>query len=63
MNINNKFNFGEVVYLTTDPEQYRRIVTQIIVTPSGLLYSLSCGMAISEHFDFEISRDKDVVYG
>jgi hypothetical protein len=38
MNINNKFNLGEIVYLITDEDQKERMVTGIQVRPNGICY-------------------------
>ena len=61
MTINNVFDIGVSVYLKTDPEQLERIVYGIEIRVTGLLYSLCCGTSTSNHYDFEISKDKDVV--
>ena len=60
MNINNKYNFGDKVFLFTDDEQKERIVTAIKIQPSNLLlYGLSCGIEPeSYHFDIEITGTK-----
>lgn len=58
MVVDNKYEFGETVYLKTDEEQKTRIVTSIKVFPYGeVIYVLSCGVAMSEHYDFEISKE------
>lgn len=56
-----KFSLGQTVYLVTDKEQEKRIVTAIIERQSGVLYELSCGLDISSHYDFEISADEDTL--
>lgn len=61
MVIDNKFDFGQEVYLKTDPEQLKRIVTQFSVTKNGIVYELSFGAIVSPHYDFEISTEKDTV--
>lgn len=56
------YSFGDIVFLKTDPEQLERIVTGIMLRPSGaVLYDLSCGMHSSYHYEFEISGDKDLL--
>lgn len=59
MVIDNKYNLGQVVFLHTDPDQLRRIVTQINILSGGvLIYGLSqCG-SYSEHTEVEISKNK-----
>lgn len=61
MVIENKFNFGDVVYLKTDPEQRPRIVTTFSVGATSILYELSSGTITSWHRDFEITYEKDVL--
>jgi hypothetical protein len=62
MVIENKYNLGDIVYLKTDPDQLRRIVTAIVVGPNGLLYDLSIGGGGSQHYDIEISVEKDILF-
>lgn len=63
MIIDNTFEISEIVYLITDKEQIRRVVTSIKVCPdSSLMYQLSSGTTASDHYDFEISRTEDIEY-
>jgi len=59
MNIDNKFEIEEVVFLITDNEQSLRIVTAIQVSKRQLLYRLVCGTSESWHYEFEISSNKN----
>lgn len=60
MLIENKYDFGDIVYLVTDGEQLPRIVTSIKIFKNGeLLYLLSCGVSASDHYDFEMTKEKD----
>lgn len=61
MTIENKFKLKQVVYLKTDQDQKPRIVTSITIKPNDLLYEVSCGSDASDHFDFEMSAEKDVM--
>lgn len=61
MVINTKYDIGEKVYLKTDSEQKERVVTQILMTPGTLIYTLSCGTEETTHYDMEISIEKDIV--
>lgn len=61
MFIDNKFEFSETVYLKTDPNQYPRIITRMSVTKGSITYELSSGSTTSWHYDFEISRTKDIL--
>ncbi len=59
--VNNKFEIGEIVYLVTDQEQRKRVVTGITICPDdSLLYEVITGTSPSKHYDFEISREEDV---
>jgi hypothetical protein len=61
INIDNKFNIGQVVYLKTDPEQHARIVTSMSITKDSIMYFLSFGITDSRHYDFEISDEINVL--
>lgn len=56
-----KFKISQEVYLKTDKEQEKRIVTAIIERQTGYIYELTCGTEISEHYDFEINMEEDVL--
>lgn len=65
MSLNNAKNkshtdiqIGEIVYLITDDEQKERMVTSYTVYPNGIIYTLSQGINISNHYIFEITRGK-----
>ncbi len=59
MEIKNKYNIGDVVYLHTDEDQVANIVTGFTVRPGGLLaYIISyCGTETNV-YDFEITTSK-----
>ena len=62
MVIDNKYEIGDIVYLTTDPDQAKRVVTSIHIRPNEqITYELSCGSHASDHYDFEISDEKTVL--
>jgi hypothetical protein len=54
--IDNKFKLGQMVYLKTDIDHIKRIVTQIVVEETGLRYMLSCGVLFSFHYETEIEE-------
>lgn len=54
------FDIGTEVYLKTDEDQKKRIVTVIHLKQTGLLYGVSCGNSESWHYDFEMSETIDV---
>lgn len=61
MLIDNKYSIGQVVFLKTDPDQLPRIVTQIKITSKDILYQLSICASVSDHYDYEISENKNVL--
>jgi len=61
MLIDNKFEFGEIVYLKTDKEQNPRIVYMMKVLQNEILYELACGTTVSTHYEFEISKEINVL--
>lgn len=62
MNLKNRYTFGDMVYITTDIEQKKRIITSIVVKPNGLVYEVSCGdEEPSYHYEFELSDSEDTL--
>jgi hypothetical protein len=62
MVINNKFEIGETVYQTTDPNQFPRIITRFCVNPEGVItYEIFSGSISSWHYAFELSREKNTI--
>ncbi len=61
MKIETKYEFGQIVYLSTDPEQNGRMVCGFTVTPGDILYKLCLGTSVSDHYDFEITEEKDIL--
>lgn len=61
MRVENIFDIGQIVYLVTDPEQNKRIVTGLLIKPNSILYELSCGSNCSNHYAMEISADVDIL--
>lgn len=53
-----EYNIGDEVYLKTDPDQLRRMVTGYTVRPIGILYLLSSGSSEGQHYSVEITKDK-----
>lgn len=54
-----QFQLGEAVYLKTDVEQLRRIITGITERASGHVYLLTHGASNETvHYAMEISREK-----
>jgi hypothetical protein len=61
MLIENKFNIGDTVYLKTDTDQNERIVTGLNIRLNSISYALSCGENESYHYEFEISKEKNIL--
>jgi hypothetical protein len=57
-----EYGLGEFVYLVTDEEGKRRIVSSVQFTQANVAnYQLACGPEFSWHYPIEISREKPVV--
>ena len=61
MLVDSKYKIGGVVYLKTDIDQRKRLVTGINIRSAGIVYLLSCGVEESYHYDFEITEDVNVL--
>lgn len=61
MVIDNKFQLGDIVYLKTDSDQKRRMVGKISVSQMGLIYLLMCGTDATEHYEIEITNEKEIL--
>jgi hypothetical protein len=59
MVIKNLFEYGETVYLKTDPHQQERIITAFTLRGANITYELSICELVSWHSDVEITRDFD----
>lgn len=60
--IEHQFTWGQEVYLKTDREQSPRMVLSFTVFKSGeVMYNLVCGSYKSEHFEFELSAEVNVL--
>lgn len=60
--IENKYEIGETVYLITDSEQNPRIIIAFTVYKAGeILYKLVSGTIMSDHYDFELTQQKNVL--
>ena len=61
MVIENKYNIGDLVYLTTDTDQFQRLVIAINILPNNITYGLQCGTDVRYHYDIEISKEKTII--
>ena len=57
----NKFKIGDYVYLKTDIDQYKRMVTGYTVRGNSIVYLLSFGSEETSHYDIEIDEEMDVL--
>lgn len=58
MLLDTQYKLGETVYLVTDTDQCKRLVTGYMIRTNGITYKLSCGVEATWHYDFEISKKK-----
>jgi len=56
-----KFKIGDYVYLKTDNNQYKRLVTGYTVRPGTVIYKLSLGSEETTHYELEISAEVDML--
>lgn len=52
------FNYGDIVYLITDPEQEERMVTGVLIQGSQVQYQLTRCTQVSYHLDIEIRTER-----
>ena len=57
--IKTNYKIGQAVYLITDPDQFERIVTGIVLRPNSVSYYLSFITMETMHYDFEIATEKN----
>ena len=55
------FNIGDYVYLKTDVDQNRLIITGYTVRFNEITYLLSLGEDESTHYELEISNEIDIL--
>lgn len=61
MVVENEYEIGERVYLSTDKDQYPRVIFGFIITKSEILYKCACGTQTSDHYGFELSKEVNVL--
>lgn len=61
MILNCKYSIGDIVYVVTDKDQSARQITGISFRATGVLYELASGPTTSDHYEFEISEEIDVL--
>lgn len=57
MKIETKYDYGQIVFLIHDPDQLERMVIGINGRPTGIIYLLACGIAVTEHYELEIASE------
>ena len=61
MVIDNKFEIGQTVFINTDSDQSKRVITAISILPGSLLlYDVCCGALVSKHYEFELSDNENI---
>lgn len=57
------FKIGDYVYLKTDVDQYKRIVTGYTIRDNSekVVYLLSLGTEETSHYQCEISTEEDII--
>ena len=61
-NLDIEYALGEFVYLVTDPDQFKRLVTGYYVSMDGtVMYEVALASMGSKYYADELSRDKDVM--
>jgi len=60
MNIQLKYNFGQIVYLTTDEEPLKRMITGVKIRKGLVLYGLSQGTEETWHMEIEFQIEKPI---
>tara|TARA_R110001632_G_scaffold231383_1_gene369848 strand:- start:621 stop:818 length:198 start_codon:yes stop_codon:yes gene_type:complete len=58
-----RFKIGDYVYLKTDVDQYKRIVTGYTIRDNSekVVYLLSLGTEETSHYQCEISTEEDII--
>ena len=54
-----EFEFGDIVYLKTDPDQNQRMVVGFDARPGFMVVMLASGTNTTSHYPIEISKEKD----
>jgi hypothetical protein len=54
-----EFDIEEEIFLKTDEYQLKRIICAHVIYKSSILYRCACGTLVSDHYAFEMSKEKD----
>ena len=55
-----EFKIADLVYVKTDPDQYKRIVLGFELNSNGLIYKLGIDDNVTTHYTFELQKEKIV---
>ena len=55
-----EFKIADLVYVKTDPDQYKRIVLGFELNSNGLIYKLGIDGNVTTHYTFELQKEKIV---
>ena len=61
MEIKNKFELKETVFVKTDPHQLPHIITRIAIDDNGIKYEASFVQNRAYYQHFELSKQRDVL--
>ena len=61
LTIETKFKIGDFVYIKTDRDQVKRMVTAIMISSNGLTYQVSEGVDYSYMFAIELTKNKQYI--
>lgn len=56
-----KYTIEQEVYLRTDPEQFKRLVTGILKRQNTIIYYVVCGTDETAHYEFELTTEKSLM--
>ena len=56
------YNYGDEVFLKSDRDQLKRIVTGFILRSGTFLIGITLESKETWHYQFEVTKEKDVVY-
>ncbi len=62
MNIQTKYKIGDIVFLITDIGQLPRMITAILIRPSGVSFYLANAETESHHHQIEFTRTQNVFH-
>jgi len=56
-----KHKIGDFVFLKSDPDQLERQIVAYYVTHLTFQYCVVCGIEQSNHFEFELNKEKNLL--